>query len=73
MLDDGLQPTAITYTAIIGGFILLNKIQEAESVFKLMEDHGVSPDVVSYSALINGYCKCGKTERALANAKDYVK
>lgn len=54
MLIDGPKPDVVTYSTMIDGFLLQNKVHEAEAVIKLRDDNGPSFDVVGYSAVING-------------------
>lgn len=47
----------------------LNKIVDAEGMFKLMENAGFCPDSVAYNILINGYGSCGKIEEGFSMLK----
>lgn len=50
----------------------LNKIVDAEGMFKLMENAGFCPDSVAYNILINGYGSCGKIEEGFSMLKTMI-
>lgn len=56
LLDFGLVPNVITYTAIIRDLCLKKELATALNVLDVMKQHGVKPDAYTYSVIING-CK----------------
>lgn len=59
ILDLGLVPNVITYTAIIRDLCLKKELATALDVFEVMRQHGVDPDAYTYSVIINGCKSCG--------------
>ncbi|KAI3720106.1 hypothetical protein L6452_21016 [Arctium lappa] len=65
MIAQGCVPTAISYTILIQGYRLLDKVDNARKIFEVMIRKGFAPCVVSYSILIEGYCKSKRIDKAL--------
>ncbi|ROV96774.1 hypothetical protein VMCG_07884 [Cytospora schulzeri] len=59
ILDLGLVPNVITYTAIIRDLCLKKELATALDVFEVMRQHGIDPDPYTYSVIINGCKSCG--------------
>lgn len=59
ILDLGLVPNVITYTAIIRDLCLKKEIATALDVFEVMSQHGIEADAYTYSVIINGCKSCG--------------
>jgi pentatricopeptide repeat domain-containing protein 1 len=62
----GVQPTVITYSALISACEKGAQWQRAVEVFEEMKAAGVQPTVITYSALISACEKGGQWERAVA-------
>jgi pentatricopeptide repeat protein len=52
---NNIQPSDLTYNAIIDGLVRFNRACEAEDVVKWMREDGVPPTVVTYTTLIKGW------------------
>ncbi|KAJ9141794.1 Pentatricopeptide repeat protein [Pleurostoma richardsiae] len=59
LLDCGLNPNVITYTAIIRNLCLTRELGIAWQVFDVMKQHRIEPDAYLYSTLLNGSKLCG--------------
>jgi pentatricopeptide repeat protein len=63
MRSDGIQPTIVTYNAILRKMMNDGRLSSAERVFKeLISKH--APDQFTFCILINGFSKHGKHARA---------
>nr|AYM01007.1 pentatricopeptide repeat protein [Salvia miltiorrhiza] len=61
----GYEPNAVTFTTLVKGLCLNDKVIEAENLFLNLLGHNLSvTDEVMISTLINGLCKGGWTSRA---------
>ncbi|KUI59594.1 hypothetical protein VP1G_06832 [Cytospora mali] len=58
LLELGLVPNVITYTAIMRDLCLKKELATALDVFKVMRQHGIEPDAYTYSVIINGCKSC---------------
>ncbi|PRQ34693.1 putative pentatricopeptide [Rosa chinensis] len=62
----GLQPTVTTYTTLINGFVLKNRMPEAAGIFsKMLQAGHCVPNVVTFSTLIKGLCMRGDNTAAI--------
>ncbi|KAJ9557025.1 hypothetical protein OSB04_011639 [Centaurea solstitialis] len=69
-LRRGIVPNVYTFNTLLNGFILEDRILEAERSFKkLIKGKICVPDVVMYNTMIKGLCKCGINETAIALVK----
>ncbi|XVF19014.1 hypothetical protein REPUB_Repub11eG0074300 [Reevesia pubescens] len=59
MLQDGVMPNVVTYSAIMLGFSEEGKLEEAFTLFKEVEDMGIEVDEFKYATLIDGACTKG--------------
>ncbi|KAL4602077.1 hypothetical protein ACB092_10G026300 [Castanea dentata] len=59
MVHRGIEPDFVTYSSLIVGHCLQNKMDDAIKAFNTMVERGCSPNEFSYNILINGYCKSG--------------
>ncbi|KAJ9564919.1 hypothetical protein OSB04_000885 [Centaurea solstitialis] len=73
ILKRGFTPDNVTYTTLVKGLFLKDRIVEAVRLFKKMIRLGVRPHVVSYGTLINGLCKAGKIEAAVRFHEEIMK
>ena len=64
MLQQGLQPDVITYSALITACEKGGMAERALQVFDKMLQQGLQPDVITYSALIHACKRGGMGERA---------
>ncbi|KAL4583566.1 hypothetical protein LXL04_008144 [Taraxacum kok-saghyz] len=62
MKQEGCEPTIVTYSALIRGYVGNGKMIDAWSVFEKMKNEGPLPDFRTYSMFIFCMCKEGKSE-----------
>jgi pentatricopeptide repeat protein len=62
MMDRGICPTVVVFTAMIDKLFKEGKVTEAQKLFDLMLSAGVKPNVVSYNTMIHGYFLAGKLD-----------
>nr|AYM01004.1 pentatricopeptide repeat protein [Salvia miltiorrhiza] len=60
MKEIDVQP--ISLTALINGYCMQGKMDEAVRIFQLAVNSGIKPNIVSYNSLMNGYCKKGQVD-----------
>ncbi|KAJ0909551.1 putative tetratricopeptide-like helical domain superfamily [Helianthus annuus] len=66
IFKQGHPPSLATYTTLIHGLVLADKVFEAVELFKkLLRDKLCEPNHVMYGTVINGLCKVGHTTKAL--------
>ncbi|KAJ9556857.1 LOW QUALITY PROTEIN: hypothetical protein OSB04_011471 [Centaurea solstitialis] len=69
-LRRGVVPDVYTFSTLLNGLILEDRILEAEKLFKkLIKGKFCVANVVMYSTMIKGLCKCGINETAIALVK----
>nr|GME18535.1 putative pentatricopeptide repeat-containing protein At1g12700, mitochondrial [Ipomoea batatas] len=62
----GLEFNVVTFTTLIKGLFLDNKIVEGVGLFKkLVRENVCKVDQITYGSVINGLCKAGHTQNAL--------
>ncbi|KAJ9556681.1 hypothetical protein OSB04_011295 [Centaurea solstitialis] len=62
----GVLPNVITFSTLLNGLILEDRVHEAERLFKkLIKGKLCKPDVVMYSTMIKGLCKVGINDTAI--------
>ncbi|KAM0069088.1 putative tetratricopeptide-like helical domain superfamily [Helianthus debilis subsp. tardiflorus] len=62
----GYSPSLATYSTLINGLVLADRVFEAVELFKkLLREKVCEPDQVMYGSVINGLCKVGHTSKAL--------
>jgi pentatricopeptide repeat domain-containing protein 1 len=66
----GVQPTVITYNALISAYEKGAQWERAKAAFEEMKAVGVQPTVITYSALISAYGKGAQWERARATFEE---
>ncbi|KAL0413909.1 UNVERIFIED_CONTAM: putative pentatricopeptide repeat-containing protein, mitochondrial [Sesamum radiatum] len=67
----GYEPDVTTFTTLIKGLFLDDKVVEAEKLFKnpgQKIDKGISPNTVTYNSVLQGLCNLGKWK----DAKDLI-
>ncbi|VVA38586.1 PREDICTED: pentatricopeptide, partial [Prunus dulcis] len=53
----GLEPSVFTFTTLINGFLLENRVVQAAELFNKMINAGnCQPDAVTYGTLVKGFC-----------------
>ncbi|KAM0069093.1 putative tetratricopeptide-like helical domain superfamily [Helianthus debilis subsp. tardiflorus] len=66
LFKQGYSPTLATYSTLINGLVLADRVFEAVELFKkLLRDKLCDPDQVMYGTIINGLCKVGHTSKAI--------
>jgi pentatricopeptide repeat protein len=68
LLDLGLRPNRITFTAIIRNMCLAKEVDRAWQLFDFMTSSGIEPDDQLYSILINGSKLSGDFDRIATTA-----
>ncbi|KAJ9557198.1 hypothetical protein OSB04_011812 [Centaurea solstitialis] len=69
-LRRGVVPNVHTFSTLLNGLILEDRIVEAEKLFKkLIKGKLCVPNVVMYNTMIKGLCKVGNNETAIALVK----
>ncbi len=71
LLDCGLRPNLIIYTALIRNLCLTRDLETAWEVFRLMVRQGIQPDAHVYSVLWNA-SKCGRDFASLGRVVDQM-
>ncbi|PRQ34497.1 putative tetratricopeptide-like helical domain-containing protein [Rosa chinensis] len=62
----GLQPDVATFTTLIHGFVLQNRVAEAARLFSKMLGRGhCQPNVFTFNTLIKGFCMIGNNSAAM--------
>ncbi|KAL6188314.1 hypothetical protein ACLB2K_039707 [Fragaria x ananassa] len=62
----GLQPDVATFTTLIHGFVLQNRVSDAARLFRKMVEGGhCQADVVTFNTLIKGFCAIGNNTTAI--------
>ncbi|RYR54936.1 hypothetical protein Ahy_A06g030195 isoform I [Arachis hypogaea] len=72
LMDGRIKPDVVTYNALIYGYILTGKVDEAASLFGDMKKIGLASCVWSYSIMINGYCKHKRLDEAVTLFKEML-
>lgn len=57
MLKRGFSPDILTYTALVKGLCVEDRIFEAIRLFKKISKLGCQPNVVTFGTLINRLCR----------------
>ncbi|XP_058762432.1 pentatricopeptide repeat-containing protein At1g74850, chloroplastic [Vicia villosa] len=63
MRHEGIQPDLVTYNTLLGACAHRGLGDEAEMVFRTMNDGGVVPDINTYSYLVHTFGKLDKLEK----------
>ena len=53
----GCEPSTVTMTTLVKGFLSEEKIDEAKQCYENMVEGGFKPDVITYTTLLNGFSK----------------
>nr|GEW06501.1 hypothetical protein [Tanacetum cinerariifolium] len=62
----GHPPDLATYTTLVNGLVLADRVFEAVELFKKLSRHKLcDPDQIMYGTVINGLCKVGHISKAL--------
>ncbi|CAO2831200.1 unnamed protein product [Amaranthus hypochondriacus] len=64
MVEAGLVPHLIPYSAAIDGLFKLQEVDRALELFHDIYSRGYRPDVVAYNILIDGLCKANRMSEA---------
>ena len=76
ILKKGYTPKTVTYTSLVKGLCLGDKVGEAVKLFKKMVEFSWRPNIITYGTLINGLCRtrnvgdCISVEQEIANEND---
>ncbi|KAG4907136.1 hypothetical protein JHK82_055800 [Glycine max] len=65
MVEKGLLPDVFTYTSLIHGECIVDKVDEALKLFNEMLVKGIRGNVKTYTAIISGLSKEGRADEAL--------
>eukprot|EP00931_Biecheleriopsis_adriatica_P022127 TRINITY_DN14304_c0_g1_i3.p1 TRINITY_DN14304_c0_g1~~TRINITY_DN14304_c0_g1_i3.p1 ORF type:complete len:132 (-),score=31.27 TRINITY_DN14304_c0_g1_i3:27-422(-) len=65
MKQSGLQPDAVTYSALISACAKSNQTEKALEIFAEMKQSGLQANVITYNALISACTKGERIEKAL--------
>ncbi|XP_020535676.1 putative pentatricopeptide repeat-containing protein At5g06400, mitochondrial isoform X2 [Jatropha curcas] len=65
MQQEGCEPTIVTHSALIRGYMNMGRVDDAWNVFNCLKLKGPLPDFKTYSMFISCLCKAGKSEEAL--------
>ena len=57
LLDAGLQPNAIVYTALMDAYARHGSLSQAEGILARMETEGMAPSLITYMTLLCAYGK----------------
>jgi len=67
MANDGLEPNIVTYSTIIKGYCLENRLDKAMQLLQEMKQSTrYRPDEITYNTLIHGYARFGHYEQGMA-------
>jgi len=67
MASDGLEPNIVTYSTIIKGYCLENRLDKAmELLHEMKQSSRYRPDEITYNTLIDGCARFGHYERGMA-------
>jgi len=67
MANDGLEPNIVTYSTIIKGYCLENRLEKAmELLQEMKQSTRYRPDEITYNTLIHGYARFGHYEQGMA-------
>ena len=67
MANNGLEPNIVTYSTIIKGYCLENRLDKAMELLQEMKQSGrYRPDEITYNTLIHGYARFGHYEQGMA-------
>ncbi|XP_021809164.1 pentatricopeptide repeat-containing protein At1g63400-like [Prunus avium] len=62
----GLEPNVFTFTTLINGFLLENRVAEAAGIFnKMIVGGNCQPNVATYGTLVKGFCMKGNNSAAI--------
>ena len=62
MIESGLEPDTITYTALVSGLCNRGHVEKAVTLLNEMSSKGMTPDVHIISALKRGIIKARKVQ-----------
>ncbi|XP_061342342.1 pentatricopeptide repeat-containing protein At4g38150-like [Gastrolobium bilobum] len=57
-------PGIVLYTAVVEGYTLAHKADDAKRIFRKMQSSGISPNAFSYTVLIQGLYECSRLQDA---------
>ncbi|KAF8401945.1 hypothetical protein HHK36_012896 [Tetracentron sinense] len=61
----GQRPDLVTYNLLLDGLCQNQCLDEAMTLFHLIEDSKFKPNIITYGILIDGMCKAGKLKAAM--------
>ncbi|CAE7231550.1 unnamed protein product [Symbiodinium sp. CCMP2456] len=64
MLDEGLQPSAQTFGALVNAAVRVGDLSQARTWLQESRKQGVNPGVVAYTTLLKGLCEAGQIKEA---------
>ncbi|GMP33605.1 hypothetical protein CsSME_00006848 [Camellia sinensis var. sinensis] len=70
MRHEAIQPDLITYNTLLSACVSRGLADEAERVFRTMNEGGLLPDITTYSYLVETFGRLGKLERVSELLRD---
>ncbi|KAK4156258.1 hypothetical protein C8A00DRAFT_12758, partial [Chaetomidium leptoderma] len=70
IVDLGLSPNVITYTALMRALCLTDQLDAAWKVYEVMRNQGTAPDAHVFSVLLNGAKLAGRLDSAIRVLED---
>lgn len=64
ILDEGLQPSAQTFGALVNAAVRVGDLSQARIWLQESRKQGVNPGVVAYTTLLKGLCEAGQIKEA---------
>merc|ERR1719388_265379 len=59
MIDDGIEPDVVSYSAVIDACARASDSEKAKSIFSLMSSKGVKPSIVTFTSLSRPFARRG--------------
>merc|ERR1719472_677886 len=70
MLARGIEPSVVTYNAVIDSCVRNNQLDEIEGLLQDMKTRRITPNLITYSTVIKGLSQKGDMPAAFAGFKD---
>jgi pentatricopeptide repeat protein len=65
MIEDGIDPNVVTYTAMFNAYSKDGNLKKAEDVMNRMRKEGIKPKVDTYNTIISAFAKIGRMDQAI--------